>query len=127
MAQSKSGTFTGNGTKAVELQVGFEPDVIVIDSGLNPAEAGYQGLIVVIIAKDIYTFNSVHNSITDTNNSRGYFARIDGWGGSSSVGAYRNIATYANGILTVTNVTANPGATCAFINGQAYTWTAYKA
>ena len=130
MAQSKSGSFTGNGTKQVDLQIGFEPDVIVIDSGLDSKVAGYVGLILVVIARNCVTVNMLHNSVTDTNASRGYMSKLangDDWGQVGTIGAYRNIASYANGVLTVTNATSSPGAMCYFIEDQTYNWTAYKA
>ena len=128
MAQSKSGSFTGNGTKQVDLQIGFEPDVIIIDSGLSLKNAGPVGLYMVALAKNVFSLNASHNSETDTNNARTMFAQLNGIGwGDTSLGAYRNNATYANGVLTISNVTNKPSAQYYFINGQNYTWTAYKA
>ena len=124
----KTGSFVGDGTKEVNLSVEFEPDVIVINSGLDPSQSGYTGLIVVAIAKNVFTVNNTHNSDTDTQNARTIYGSLlnKGWG-SNAVGAYRNIATYANGILNVTNATANPQLQYRFIEGQTYTWVAYKA
>lgn len=124
----KTGSFVGDGTKEVDLSVGFEPDVIIIDSGLDPSQSGYTGLIVVAIAKNIFTVNNTHNSDTNTQNARTIYGSLlnKGWG-TTMVGAYRNIATYANGILNVTNATANPSLQYRFIEGQTYTWKAYKA
>lgn len=124
----KTGSFVGDGTKEVDLSIEFEPDVIIIDSGLDPSQSGYTGLIVVAIAKNVFTANNTHNSDTDTQNARTIYGSLlnKGWG-TTTVGAYRNIATYASGILKVTNATNNPSAQYCFINGQAYTWTAYKA
>lgn len=124
----KTGTFVGDGTKEVNLSVGFEPDVIVIDSGLDPSQSGYTGLIVVAIAKNVFTVNNTHNSDTDTQNARTIYGSLlnKGWG-DNKVGAYRNVATYANGVLKVTNATNSPSAQYCFINAQTYTWVAYKA
>ena len=124
----KTGTFVGDGTKEVDLSIGFEPDVIIINSGLDSSQSGYTGLIVVAIAKDVFTVNNTHNSDTDTQNARTIYGSLLNKGlGNNTVGAYRNIATYANGVLNVTNATANPSAQYCFINGQTYTWKAYKA
>lgn len=127
-ARSKSGTFVGDGTKAVDLQVGFEPDVIVIDSGIYAGTAGNTGLYMVAIAKNVFSVNYSHNSDTDTQ-IRGMAGSLSpnlGWS-DSSLGAYRSRAEYSNGVLTVTNATNAPGAQYCFITGQTYTWTAYKA
>ena len=125
MAQAKSGTFTGDSTITTVLDIGFEPDVIVIDSGLDLSVAGWQGLACVVIIKDVLTFNYYHNSTTDTN-ERTYNSSIksnqDQWGASS--GAYRNYAIFSDGKMTVTNKTNN--ANVSFVNGQNYSWTAYK-
>lgn len=127
-AKSKNGTFTGDGTKAVALQIGFEPDVIIIDSGLPMSIAGPVGLYMVAIAKNVFTLNANHNSTTDTNAARTIFGNLYGIGwGDRSLGAYRNNATYENGVLTISNATNSPGAQYYFIEGQSYTWTAYKA
>lgn len=127
-AKSKSGTFVGDGTKTVDLQVGFEPDVIVIDSGMNASDAGYTGLYMVAIAKNVFTVNYSHNSDTDAQirNITGTLSPDLGWS-DPSLGAYRNKAEYSNGVLTVTNVTNAPSAQYCFISGHTYTWTAYKA
>ena len=124
----KTGTFVGDGTKEVDLSIEFEPDVIIIDSGLDPSQSGYTGLIVVAIVKNVFTVNNTHSSDTDTQNARTIYGSLlnKGWG-NTAIGAYRNIATYANGILNVTNATANPSLQYRFIDGQTYTWKAYKA
>lgn len=128
-AKSKSGTFTGDGTKVVALQIGFEPDVIIINSGLPLNVAGPVGLYMVAIAKNIFTLNASHNSTTDTNSSRTIFGQLYGigWGNPSSLGSYRNFATYENGALTISNATNSPSEQYRFIEDQTYTWTAYKA
>lgn len=128
MAQSKNGTFTGDGTKNAALQIGFEPDVVIIDSGLPLNVAGAVGLYMVALAKGVFTLNVSHNSITDTNATRTMFSSLNGIGwGDITLGAYRNNATYENGVLTISNATAAPLEQYCFINGQSYTWTAYKA
>lgn len=128
MAKSKSGTFTGNGTKTVDLLIEFEPDAIVIDSGLSMKVAGPVGLYMVAIAKNVFTLNASHNSVTDANASRTIYGQLNGIGwGNNTLGAYRNTAAYANGVLTVSNVTNSPQDQYCFIEGQSYTWTAYKA
>lgn len=126
VAQSKSGSFAGDGTITTVLDIGFEPDVIVVESGLDISVAGFQGVILVAIVKGVMTFNYYHNSATDTSvRTMNDFIRPnqDAWGADS--GAYRNYALYSDGKLTVTNKTNNSN--FVFINGQTYNWTAYKA
>jgi len=129
MAQSASGTFSGTGTKEVQIQIGFEPDVILIESGLDVTVTGPVGLYSVAIVKNMLTLNVCHNSTTDTNATRTVYSQIlpGGGMGDDLTGAYRSKATYANGVLTVSNTTNSPPEQYRFINGQNYTWTAYKA
>lgn len=128
MAKSKSGTFIGDGTKIADLLIGFEPDVIIIDSNLPLKVAGPVGLYKVALAKNVFTLNVTHNSTTDVQTARTVFEALNdiNWG-NTSLGAYRNMASYADGTLTVTNVTVSPPEQYRFIDGQEYTWTAYKA
>lgn len=129
MAQSASGTFVGDGTKKVDIPIDFEPDIILIESGLSVYVAGPVGLYSVAIVRDMLSLNVEHNSTTDTNARRTVYSQIlpGGGMGDNLTGAYRSIATYANGVLTVTNTTNSPSEQYRFINGQSYTWTAYKA
>ena len=62
VAQAIRGTFTGDGTATVALQTGFEPDVIVIDSGTDTVVAGLQGLVSVGMARGVFSINYYHNS-----------------------------------------------------------------
>ena len=105
---AKSGTFTGNGTITQALDVGFEPDVIVVDSDLDFSVAGWQGIKCVTIVKGVMTVNFVHTNTTTTSSST-YNTPItstdDPWG--ESAGAYRSCASYADGVLTLTNKTNN--------------------
>lgn len=126
VAQSKSGSFTGDGTITTVLDIGFEPDVIVIDSGIDYTTPSAQGLLMVAIAKGKFTLNFYHNSTTDVTSHNYPFDIISGtdsWGADS--GAFRNYCIYSDGVLTVTNKTNH--ANVVFINGQTYNWTAYKA
>lgn len=127
MAQAKSGTFTGDGTATVQIDIGFEPDCIIVDSGISTGTAGTQGLLCVALVKGSLSINYYHNSSTDTS-ERTYNKRINSndepWGGDG--GAYRSIASYSNGVFTVSNKTLN-NANVYFINNQTYSWTAYKA
>ena len=125
----KTGSFVGDGTASVTLDIGFEPDVIVIDSDLDFATAGWQGLKCVNLVRNVLTINFYHNSTTDTAKTHAYFDAIsvgqDPWGANG--GAYRNYGVYSNnGELLVTNKTLN-NANVFFVSGQTYTWAAYKA
>lgn len=126
VAQAIRGTFTGDGTATVNLQTGFEPDVIVIDSGTSTDVAGFQGLIAVCIVKGVFGINYYHNSDSDTTERQYTYsvkAGDDPW--CNNAGSFRSCASYSGGVLTVTNKITN-NANVYFANGQTYTWTAYK-
>lgn len=126
MAQAIRGAFTGDGTATVNLQTGFEPDVIVIDSGTDTVVAGFQGLISVGMGKGVFTLNYYHTSDTDDiERMYGYAYRRNGDPWFNDAGAFRSCASYSNGVFTVTNRTLTNANVC-FANGQTYTWTAYK-
>jgi hypothetical protein len=125
----KTGTFVGDGTASVTLDIGFEPDAIVIDSDLQFDTEGWQGLKCVVIVRNVLTINFYHNSTTDTTKTHTYNDAIstgqDPWGANS--GAYRSYGAYSSsGDMLVTNKTPN-NANTFFVSGQTYTWKAYKA
>lgn len=126
--QVKTGTFTGAPTASVNINIGFEPDIIVIDSDLDLGTAGWQGVKCIVIVKGVLTINFYHNSTTDTTKTHTYYDAISAnqnpWG--YDAGAYRSYATYSDGTLLVTNKTPN-NANVQFVSGQTYRWTAYKA
>lgn len=125
MAKVKSGTFTGDGTNSVTINLGFEPDVVVVDSDLDLSQAGWIGLKCAVIVKNVLTVNALHGNDTTTNASVYNHSIVpgnDAWGGSC--GSYRNYVTYSNGVVTVTNKSNNDSV--KFISGQTYTWTVYK-
>ena len=124
--QAITGTFTGDDSATVNLQTGFEPDVVTITSNTSPAEAGFQGLILVSVAKGVVSYNFYHNSDSDANERQygyGYRPGSDPW--FNDAGAYRNCVSYSNGTTTVTNKTTN-NANVYFADGVEYTWAAYK-
>lgn len=127
MARSKSGTFTGDGTASVILDIGFEPDVVVINSNLQWNVAGYTGLINVLAIKGVAIDNACHTSNTATNlNGTLNVPRTgqDPWGANCT--SNNNYCTYSDGKLTVTNYSPTAERNY-FVNNQQYEWTAYKA
>lgn len=120
--KSASGTFTGDGTKTQEIDIGFEPDVIVVDSDLDVSEAGWTGNKSIVIARKVLSSNCLHTSATATSgNVQGMpLSPEDPWGENIST-AYKTTASYSNGILTISNVSA-----MYFVSGAQYSWAAYR-
>ena len=99
----------------------------MIDSDLDFATAGWQGIKCIVIAKGILTVNFYHGSLTATNKATyndAMSANQNPWGYDS--GAYRSYATYSDGTLLVTNKTPS-NENVKLIDGQTYRWSAYKA
>jgi len=121
-----TGTFTGDGTISVALNIGFEPDAVIIDSGLDYSVAGVAGILAISIAKGIVITNVTHNSTSITSFSGTLNVMKpseDPWGADSAT-TNQNYCTYSDGVLTITNVT--DGARTRFSNGQQFSWVAYK-
>ena len=125
-SQCKEGTFTGNGTKTTTISIGFEPDVLVIESDLDPSVAWGGGVGFIAFIKNRATLNYYHNSDTATawtatvlmldDNSNPY--------GEGGTGSYRSIGTYQNGSFTIDNITNNYRVN--LVSGTTYRWKAYK-
>ena len=119
---SVSGTFTGDGNKTHAIDIGFEPDIIIIDSDLDLSEAGWTGNKSIMIAKGIISSNCLHTAASSTSgNIQGMpLSSEDPWGANIST-AYKTTASYSNGVLAISNVSA-----MYFVSGAQYRWTAYK-
>lgn len=127
MSQHKSGNFTGDGTSSVALQIGFEPDVIVISAPVDWNSSGWAGAGLVGIAKGIFTCGARHSSTGIAN--VGYIvycldATTGDYGNAETApnGAY--YGSYSNGAFTITN--SAPANGNRFMSGTVYTWDAYK-
>ena len=119
-----SGTFTGDGTKSVQLNIGFEPDVVVIDSGLDYSVAGIAGVLAISIAKGSVIANVTHNNTGSTTYSGTLNVMKlseDKWG-ADSAGVNMTYCTYSDGVLTINNYT--DGERTRFSNGQTFAWFA---
>ena len=110
----KSGTFMGNGTASVTIDMGFEPDVVIIDSGHRYNNPGFAGLMQAILIKGIIITNICHQSDTATN-SLMYGNPIgegqDVWGYKETPVSNTSYALYSNGQLTLTNASPQSAST----------------
>ena len=121
----KQGTFIGDGTINVSLNVGFEPDYVIVERESKILTIGMQNVSII-------KGRAVYNSICYTSSSSGlvticygtYISENDDVWGHSSTSTYRSYATYANGILTISNNTNSTRS--SFISGDKYTWIAIK-
>lgn len=117
-AKTKTGTFTGNGTRQVTISCDFEPDLVYwwTDAGT----AAYSGTISGLIARGMLAANQYSNN--STTRSANVQTNVTGMntGGSS----YNFRATYANS--TVTLYCFSSGARSLFKNNQSYSYTFIK-
>ena len=119
-----SGTFTGDGTVAATLNIGFEPDVVVIDSGLDYSVAGVAGILAITIAKGSVITNITHNNTSATSYSGTLNVMKpsqDPWGADSGVNN-NTFCIYEDGVLYVSNKTISNRT--IFSNGQTFSWIA---
>lgn len=128
LSEYKSGTFTGDGTSSVALPIGFEPDILIMDTPVAWDESGWSGTGILTIAKGIYTIATRHSTTNSATvgNVVYIFNSSDGdYGNSDNANAYAFYCSYSNGVFTIENKT--PGNATRFISGNTYTWKAYKA
>ena len=125
-ATFKSGTFTGDRTINATLNIGFEPDAVIIIRDLRTDVIGLQNIVFL---KDRYTYNAVMYLSTSSGirigeNTNPIAVGEDSWGYKESLGTYLSYGSYSNGVFTVTNKTN--GSRAYFIDGEQYTWVAYR-
>ena len=124
-AKVKTGTITGKGSATISIDVGFEPDIIVIASGLDYTSSNL-GMLNVVLVRGIVMYNTWRTSSAYGSTGNNVSPNGDVWGAKESYGNYASYATYSNGVLTISNQATTTGR-CYFIDGHTYTWTAYKA
>lgn len=120
-----TGTFTGDDTISASFNVAFEPDIVIINSGLSPSGTDWRGTKALCIAKGIFSVNFCKANTTATTVSQ-YAGLInendDPWGNDLSNYVYGG--SYSNGVLTVTCKLNNVRG--YFMNGVTYSYTAVK-
>lgn len=129
MANNKkhvSGTFVGDGTNTVSIQIPFKPDVIVIASGREYTTAGWAGVgdIVMVRRKVSLCVRHANTSTTSyTTNAYPIYDNDSEYGTKEMAAQYTFFGNYNNGVMTIENVVLGTGT--VFTNNQQYTWDAY--
>ena len=88
-ATYKDGTFTGNGTITTTIDIGFEPDDLIVESDLDPAVAWGGGIGFIAFIKNRATLDYYHSGADATTWTTGVMILTDqsnpyGYGGSGS-------------------------------------------
>lgn len=119
-----SGTFTGNGTSTVALNIGFKPEAVAIKSNLDYTQTGWSGVGHVLLYRNVGSCIWRHNntSASAAGGTTFFFGNYE-YGNPETTASYVLYAEYSDGVLTLKN--SSPGAGTKFVNDIEYTWEAY--
>ena len=116
--KTATGTFTGNGTRTIDVACTFEPDLVYFTS--NPGTTASSGTVAAIIVRDMMTATRYRNN--STTNSHYAIPNIADLNSSGSSYSWR--ATYANSKVTLYCYSNN--ARSLLTNGRTYSYTFMK-
>ena len=116
--KTATGTFTGNGTRTIDVACTFEPDIVYFTS--NPGTTASSGTVAAIIVRDMMTATRYRNN--STTNSHYAIPGIANLNTSGSSYSWR--ATYANSKVTLYCFSSN--ARGLLTNGRTYTYKFIK-
>lgn len=116
--KTATGTFTGNGTRTIDVTCAFEPDVVYFTS--NPGTTASSGTVAAIIVRDMMAATRYRNNST----SNSHYAIPDIANLNTSGSSYSWRATYANSKVTLYCYSSN--ARGLLTNGRTYTYTFVK-
>ena len=116
--KTATGTFTGNGTRTIDVTCAFEPDIVYFTS--NPGTTASSGTVAAIIVRGMMTATRYRNNST-TNR---HYAIPDITAMNTGGSSYSWRATYANGKVTL--YCFSSGARALLTNGRTYSYTFIK-
>ena len=116
--KTATGTFTGNGTRTIDVACTFEPDIVYFTS--DPGTTASSGTVAAIIVRDMMTATRYRNN--STTNSHYAIPGIANLNTSGSSYSWR--ATYANSKVTLYCYSSN--ARGLLTNGRTYSYTFIK-
>lgn len=116
--KTATGTFTGNGTRTVDVACTFEPDLVYVTS--DPGTTASSGTVALIIARDMMAATRYRNNST----SNSHYAVTPCVNLNTSGSSYSWRATYANSKVTL--YCNSSGARSLLTNGRTYTYTFVK-
>ena len=119
--QTKTGTFTGNGTRTIDISsVAFEPDIVYFTS--NPGTTASSGTVAAIIVRDMMTATRYRNN--STTNSHYAIPGITAMNTAGSSYSWR--ATYDSSTSKVTLYCWSSNARTLLTSNRTYTYTFVK-
>ncbi len=116
--KTATGTFTGNGTRTIDVTCSFEPDIVYVTS--DPGTTASSGTVAFIIVRGMMTATRYRNN--STTNSHYAIPGITAMNTAGSSYSWR--ATYASGEVTLYCFSSN--ARGLLTNGRTYTYTFVK-
>lgn len=116
--KTATGTFTGNGTRTIDVSCSWEPDLVYFTS--NPGTTASSGTVAAIIVRGMMTATRYRNN--STTNSHYAIPGIANMNSSGSSYSWR--ATYANSKVTLYCYSSN--ARSLLTNGRTYSYTFMK-
>lgn len=119
-AQTVTGTFTGNGTRQIDVSCSFEPDIVYFNS--DPGTSASSGTVAAIIVRGMMTATRYRNN--STTNSHYAIPGITGMNTAGSSYSWR--ATYNSSTQKVTLYCFSSGARALLTSNRTYTYTFVK-
>lgn len=116
--KTATGTFTGNGTRTIDVTCAFEPDIVYFTS--NPGTTASSGTVAAIIVRGMMAATRYRNNST----TNSHYAIPDITAMNTGGSSYSWMATYANGKVTLYCFSSN--ARGLLTNGRTYTYTFIK-
>lgn len=116
--KTKTGTFTGNGTRTIDVACDFEPDLVYVTS--DPGTTASSGTVAFIIARDMMAASRYRNNST----TNSHYAVTPCVNLNTSGSSYSWRATYANSKVTLYSYSNNSRA--LLTNGRTYTYKFVK-
>lgn len=116
--KTATGTFTGNGTRTIDVSCDWEPDLVYFTS--DPGTTSSSGTVAAIIVRGMMTAARYRNNST----TNSHYAIPDITDMNSSGTSYSWRATYANSKVTLYCWSSN--ARTLLTNGRTYSYTFMK-
>ena len=116
--KTKTGTFTGNGTRTIDVACDFEPDLVYFTS--DPGTTASSGTVATIIVRGMMTATRYRNNST----TNSHYAIPDITGMNTAGSSYSWRATYASSKVTL--YCFSSGARALLTNGRTYSYTFVK-
>lgn len=116
--KTKTGTFTGNGTRTIGVTCDFEPDLVYFTS--DPGTTASSGTVAAIIARDMMAATRYRNNST----TNSHYAVTPCVNLNTSGSSYSWRATYANSKVTLYSYSNS--ARALLTNGRTYTYKFVK-